>query len=67
MTVNPVFHGRTKHIEIDYHFVPERVALSALETRFVPSNCQLANIFTKPLPKLPFANLQIKLGLWPGP
>jgi hypothetical protein len=67
MTVNLVFHGRTKHIEIDYHFVHEHVALGALETRFVPSNRQLADIFTKPLPKMSFADLRVKLGLWPDP
>lgn len=67
MTVNPVFHGRTKHIELDYYFVRERVALGALETRFVPSTRQLADIFTKPLPKPCFADLRIKLGLWPDP
>ena len=37
MTVNPVFHGWTKQIELDYHCVRERVALGALETCFVPS------------------------------
>lgn len=37
MTLNPVFHGRTKRIELDYHYVCERVALGALETCFVPS------------------------------
>ena len=42
MTINPVFHARSKHIEIDYHFVREKVALGALITRYVPSlfpNC----------------------------
>jgi hypothetical protein len=36
MIVNPVFHGRSKHIELDYHYVREKVALGTLETRFVP-------------------------------
>ena len=63
MTMNPVFHGWTKHIELDYHYVRERVALDALETCFVPSKHQLANIFTKPLSKALFLDLRLKLGL----
>ncbi|XP_043694594.1 uncharacterized mitochondrial protein AtMg00810-like [Telopea speciosissima] len=38
MTVNPVLHARMKHIEVDYHFVREKLALGSLVTRFVPSN-----------------------------
>ena len=63
MTMNPVFHGWTEHIELDYHYVHERVALGALETCFVPSKHQLANIFTKPLSKALFLDLRLKRGL----
>jgi hypothetical protein len=37
LIVNPSFHGRMKHIEIDYHFVRERVASKQLEVRFIAS------------------------------
>lgn len=63
MIVNPVFHGRIKHIELDYHYVRERVALGALETRFVPSKHQPVDIFTKPLYKALFLDSRLKLGL----
>ncbi|GKV47359.1 hypothetical protein SLEP1_g54265 [Rubroshorea leprosula] len=63
MTVNPVFHSCTKHVEIDYHFVREKVALGHLITRFVSSTSQLADIFTKPLTRDSFHRLCSKLGL----
>ena len=46
---NPVFHERTKHIEVDYHFIREKIASGCISTSFVNSNDQLANIFTKSL------------------
>jgi hypothetical protein len=50
LSANPVFHARTKHIKVDYHFVCERVAQKLLQIKFISSKDQLANIFTKSLP-----------------
>lgn len=67
MSINPVFHARTKHIELDYHFVREKVALGSLITRYVPSSKQLADIFTKPLSKVLHWECTSKLGVRANP
>ncbi|RVW98382.1 Retrovirus-related Pol polyprotein from transposon RE2 [Vitis vinifera] len=46
---NPVFHERTKHIEVDCHFIREKIASGCVATSFINSNDQLADIFTKSL------------------
>jgi len=46
---NPVFHKRTKHIEIDRHFIREKIVSGDIKIEFINSNDKLADIFTKSL------------------
>jgi len=64
---NPVLHSCTKHIEIDVHFVREKVENSVVEIRYVLSLHQLADIFTKGLPSSIFKFLCERLNLKKSP
>lgn len=58
---NPIFHARKKHIEIDVHFIRDKVLAKELEIRFGPSEEQTADIFTKILSVPCFRFLRDKL------
>lgn len=61
ISVNLVFHEITKHLEIDYHIVREKLLANNLKLLPVSSNKQVANFFTKTLLPQPFNNLLSKL------
>ncbi|GJX59088.1 retrovirus-related pol polyprotein from transposon TNT 1-94 [Tanacetum coccineum] len=60
---NNVQHSRAKHIDIRYHFIKEQVENGIVELYFVRTEYQLADIFTKPLPRERFNFLIDKLGM----
>jgi hypothetical protein len=65
--VNPVFHALTKHVEVDYLFVQDKVAKKEIQIRFIYSQDQLADVFIKPLPTASFTAFRFKFRVAPPP
>ena len=65
LSANPVFHAHTKHVEVDYHFIQDRVAKKEIQIRFISSRDQLVDVFTEPLPTSSFTAFRFKLRVDP--
>ncbi|GKC11803.1 hypothetical protein Tco_1008585 [Tanacetum coccineum] len=60
---NLVLHSTTKHIDIRYHFIRDLILKGDIELHFIPTQYQLADIFTKPLDEPTFKRLIVELGM----
>jgi hypothetical protein len=63
MTENLVFHDRSKHIEIRYHYIHDMVQIGALNIQYISMDQQVADVLTKPLSRVKFEYFQYKLGI----
>nr|GEV34540.1 ribonuclease H-like domain-containing protein [Tanacetum cinerariifolium] len=63
ISCNPVQHSRTKHIDVRYHFIKEKVEKGIVKLFFVGTEYQLANLFTKAVPEERFKYLVRRLGM----
>ncbi|WVZ73798.1 hypothetical protein U9M48_022069 [Paspalum notatum var. saurae] len=66
LSTNPIQHQRTKHVEIDLHFVRDRVTIGEVRVLHVPTTSQFADIFTKGLPSSIFSEFRSSINICSG-
>jgi hypothetical protein len=63
LSKNPVFHEQSKHIEPRYHFIRQCVEDGKIQTKFVRTKAQLADVLTKALGRVKFQEQRAKIGM----
>ena len=64
MTSKDNMHNRTKHIDIKHHFVRDHIKKKTMQIQWVPTHHQLADILTKPLPKIQYERMRDRINDW---
>jgi hypothetical protein len=60
---NPLFHDKSKHIEIKYHYIIDMVQRKVVHVQYLPTHEQIADIFTKPFSRTKFEFFRERFGL----
>jgi len=63
LSENPVFHNKSKHIEIKHHFIQDMVEKGVVELRYISTDEQITDIITKPLSRVKYEYFIDKLGM----
>jgi hypothetical protein len=63
MTENHVFHDRSKHVEIRYHYICDMVQRRALKLQYISTDEQVVDVLTKPLSHVKFEHFRDNLGI----
>src|SRR5260370_17584852 len=63
LTINPAFHGCTKHIQVHHHFIRDCVTNQDIKLEYVPTADQVVDILTKGLPYMKHSRFMLSMGL----
>jgi hypothetical protein len=63
LSENPVFHDRSKHVDMRYHYIRDMVKRGAVRLQYISTDEQIADVLTKPLSSTKFVYFQDKLGM----
>ena len=63
MTENPLFHDKSKHIEIQYFYIRDMIQKGAIKLQYVSTDEQVVDVLTKPLSRVKFEYFRDKLGV----
>ena len=63
LSENPVFHDKSKHIEIKYHYIMDMVLRGAVKLQYVAMDEKIAEVLMKPLARVKFEYFREKLGV----